>query len=163
MVQQTDFCSPLDTQLLPVHKSRFWKDAKYPTDNNTQLLPEYFACFQIFRGQISARLVKTCNKYWIPADPLPKGSAGIWEFLHVFSDRADIWLSPRRARSSPSQRLRFTMLNKLDALHLVVPTIMACALVVSSNRRLNFSLGHTKTCQSSRLLLTTSAHANNLP
>ena len=30
------------------------------------------------------------------------------------------------------------MLNKLDALHLVVPTIMACALVVSSNRRLNF-------------------------
>ena len=28
--------------------------------------------------------------------------------------------------------------HKLDALHLVVPTIMACALVVSSNRRLNF-------------------------
>jgi len=30
------------------------------------------------------------------------------------------------------------MLNKLDALHLVVPTIMACALVVSSNRCLKF-------------------------
>jgi len=28
--------------------------------------------------------------------------------------------------------------HKLDALHLLVPTIMACALVVSSNRRLNF-------------------------
>ena len=28
--------------------------------------------------------------------------------------------------------------HKLDALHLVVPTIMACALFVSSNRRLNF-------------------------
>ena len=28
--------------------------------------------------------------------------------------------------------------HKLDALHLVVPTTMACALVVSSNRRLNF-------------------------
>jgi hypothetical protein len=30
------------------------------------------------------------------------------------------------------------MLNKLDAPRIMVPTIMACALVVSSNRRLNF-------------------------
>ena len=36
------------------------------------------------------------------------------------------------------------MLNKLDALHLVVPTIMACALVVSSNWRLNFLVGSYK-------------------
>ena len=40
------------------------------------------------------------------------------------------------------------MLNKLDAPRIMVGRQLACALVVSSNRRLNFSLGHTKTCQS---------------
>ena len=46
------------------------------------------------------------------------------------------WQSARRcARSSPSQRLRVKIaFHKLDALHLVVPAIMACALVVSSKR-----------------------------
>ena len=39
-----------------------------------------------------------------------------------------------RARSSTFQRLRFTMLNKLDAPRIMVGWQLACALVVSSNR-----------------------------
>jgi hypothetical protein len=51
------------------------------------------------------------------------------------------WQSVRRcARSSPSQRLRFTMLNKLDAPRIMVLAIIECALVVSSNRRPAFRL-----------------------
>ena len=68
-----------------------------------------------------------------------------------------IWFSPRRARSSPFLTRGVSQLfGKLDAPHLVVLTILACALVVSSNQR--HASGIVERDARRRVLLTTSAH-----
>ena len=65
-------------------------------------------------------------------------------------------------RSTPRAQFTFSTLdvsqifNKLDAPHLLVLTIVACALVVSSTRRL--ASRSTILDARRRLLLTTSAH-----